>query len=181
MEKLWLTEGVELFDEIDPLLDLAMALRQHVKCSDAWLLKAAEAHPLCNRFLEIPGVGPICALSFYSAVEEPFRFGRSSDVAAYLGLTPRLHQSGKTRRSSGISKMGNTLTRTHLCQAANCLLQAQKQPTRLREWGLELAGRIGSGKARVAVARKLAVVMLTMWKNDTRFDPSGGAPLTLSE
>jgi transposase len=176
MEKLWLTEGVELFDEIDPLLNVAEALRDHVKCSDAWLLKAAKAHPLCKRFLEIPGVGPICALSFYSAVEEPFRFERSSDVAAYLGLTPRVHQSGNTRRALRITRMGNALTRTHLVQAANCLLRAEKQPTRLREWGVELARRIGGGKARVAVARKLAVVMIAMWKNDARFDPWGKAP-----
>lgn len=176
MERLWLTDGVELFEEINPLLSMAEALRDHLKCSDAWLLKAARAHPLCKRFLEIPGVGPVCALSFYSAVEEPFRFERSSDVAAYLGLTPRVHQSGNTRRTSRITKMGNALTRTHLVLAANCLLRAERQPTRLREWGVELAGRIGGRKARVAVARKLAVVMVAMWKNDTRFDPSGGSP-----
>jgi transposase len=122
-----LSEGVDLSDEVLPLVEIAEGLRTHLKQTDAWLLKAARSHPVCSRFLEIPGVGPICALSFYSAVEDPWRFSRSTDVAAYLGLTPRLHQSGSTKRMLRITKMGNKLTRTNLVQAANALLMTRKK------------------------------------------------------
>lgn len=171
LKRLWLREGIDLFDNIEPLVEIADGLRTHLRSIDDWLTKTVRSHPVCSRFLAIPGVGPVCALSFYSAVEQPSRFPRSSDVAAYLGLTPRLYQSGEVRRMFGITKMGNKLTRGHLYIAARNLLITKNQTSVLQDWSLALADRVGSGKARIAVARKLSILMLTMWKNGTNFEP----------
>lgn len=176
IERIRLNEGLDLSDEILPLLEIAAGLRSHQKKTDAWLQDAAKSHPVCSRFLEIPGVGPVCALSFYSAVEDPWRFRRSTDVAAYLGLTPRLHQSGDSKRILHITKMGNKLTRLHLVQAANALLLARKTTSNIQEWGHAISARMGGRKAKVALARKLAVLMLSMWKNGTRFESTLAHP-----
>lgn len=171
LERLWAEEGIDLSDDIEPLLDLIEALRKHLNVLDIWLAEKVQSIAECKRFLEIPGVGPICALSFYSAVEEPCRFRRNADVASYFGLTPRLYQSGAFRRTFGITKMGNKLTRSHLYIAAQNLLRTRSKKSALQDWGLSLADRVGRGRARVAVARKLSVLMLSMWKNNTCFDP----------
>jgi transposase len=174
MERLWIEEGIDLFDEVSPLIALSEGLRAHLKAADAWLVQAVNANPICGRFLGIPGVGPVCALSFYSAIEDPARFDRTANVSAYLGLTPRLYQSGNARRMFGITRMGNKLTRSHLVMAAMSVLRARK-PSALQEWGLAVSARAGRGKARVAVARKLATIMLSMWKSGTAFDPQRGS------
>lgn len=174
LERLWLQDGADLFDDVEPLVEIAESLRSHLSNVDDWLLKTVRSNPVCSRFLAIPGVGPVCALSFFSAVEQPFRFQRSSDVAAYFGLTPRLYESGDVRRMFGITRMGNKLTRAHLVIAARNLLATRKQTSALQDWGLALVNRVGRGRARVAVARKLAILMLSMWKRDTEFDPKRG-------
>lgn len=170
LERLWLSEGIALFDEIEPLADLACNLRSHIKRMDAWLDAVVKENPVCRRFLDIPGVGPVCALSFFSAVGEPTRFRQTSDIAAYFGLAPRLHESGEVRRMFGITRMGNKLTRGHLYIAARHLLRVRSQTSNLQEWALALQKRVGPGRARIAVARKLAIVMLSMWKHETRFE-----------
>jgi transposase len=118
----------------------------------------------------VTGVGPICSLSFYSAIEDPCRFKRASDVAAYLGLVPRRHQSGEVSYTRGITKTGNTMTRTHLVNAA--LVFSSKGPdSDLKDWALALRERIGWQRARIALARKLAIVLLIMWRTGAEFEP----------
>ncbi len=119
--------------------------------------------------MDIPGVGVITALSFYTAVDYPERFKKSSDVAAYFGLTPRQYQSGEVNHVTGISKRGDPAVRRALIQAATVLLLHSKQWNTLKAWGVRLAKRIGFSKARVAVARKLAIIMHRMWINNDRF------------
>lgn len=119
--------------------------------------------------MEIPGVGTITAPSFYSAIEDPSRFNRVEDVAAYLGLTPRVHQSGESLSHGGVSKMGNQMTRTHLVSAATVMLSNTKAFSTLKDWGQKLSKRIGFNKAKVALARKLAIVMLSIWRDGTHF------------
>ena len=141
----------------------------------------ASNNPTCRNFQTIPGVGAVIALSFYSAIGDPHRFERSRDVGAYLGLTPTLYQSGATSRRGRISRHGNKLTRMHLITAATVLLCRIEIESRLRTWGLELAQRVGFLKARVAVARKLAVIMLGMWKTGSPFRPDGAPSLFLQQ
>ena len=139
---------------------------------DKRLRAAALAHPVCSNLMTVPGVGPITALSFYSAIGDPSRFQRTRDVGPYFGLTPSIHQSGVLARVGRISRFGSKLTRTHLVSAATVLLCSTKAESGLQTWGLALRKKVGLSKARVAVARKLAVVMLHMWKSGSSFDPA---------
>jgi transposase len=147
------------------LLDHYDALLAHEQGVDRELHRFSSGHELCRRFMQIPGIGPICALTFYAAVEEPDRFTRSVDIGPYLGLTPTLHQSGLTCRTGRISKMGNSATRSLLVHAAITFMQCSSGESALRRWASEIEQRRGRARARVALARKLATVMLAMWKS----------------
>ncbi len=120
-------------------------------------------------------IGPITALSVASAFDEASRFKRSSSAGAYLGLTPRRYESGEVSRNGRISKNGNKMTRKHLYEAATTLLTRNTGFSTLKVWGLRLAKKVGFKKARVAVARKLAVILHAMWKTNTPFRWSANA------
>jgi transposase len=122
-----------------------------------------------RRFMTVPGVGPVTALAFRSTIDEPNRFKRARDVGPYLGLTPRRYQSGETDRQGGISKCGDRFTRTCLYEAASVLLTKVQRWSPLKAWGTRLARRIGSKKARVAIARKIAVILRCIWTDGTEF------------
>ncbi len=122
-----------------------------------------------RRFMTVPGVGPVTALAFRSTIDEPNRFKRARDVGPYLGLTPRRYQSGVTDRHGGISKCGDRFTRTCLYEAASVLLTKVQRWSPLKAWGTRLARRIGSKKARVAIARKIAVILRCIWTDGTEF------------
>ena len=109
------------------------------------------------------------ALAFHATVDEPSRFRRARDVGPYLGLTPRRYQSGETDRQGRISKCGDRFTRTCLYEAANVLLTKVQRWSPLKAWGTRLAKRIGSKKARVAIARKIAVILHCIWTDGTEF------------
>lgn len=166
-------EGIDLEPELGPLMNLCEEFRTYLAKLDRSLAQRAKQHPVCRRLMEVPGVGPICAISFYSAIEDPSRFRRAADVGAYFGLTPRRHQSGETSRTTGITKTGNKLTRSHLVTAATVLRQ-HGGDSALRLWALKATERIGGHRARVALARKLAVVLLVIWKTGTHFEPQKG-------
>ena len=157
-------EKIDLRDDVEPLFALSMAMRTYLEGLDVKLDEMARSNPVCQRFLEIPGVGAMCALSFYSAIEDPFRFRRNADVGAYLGMVPKVRQSGQNSHSLRVSKMGNRMTRSHLNTAA--LSHLRYADSDLTAWGMTLAERSSKQRARMAVARKLAVLMLSMWKTD---------------
>jgi transposase len=163
-------DGIDLSADVWPVVDLLERLDAYLKQVDEELGRIANADPVCRRLMEVPGVGPICALSFYSAIEDPDRFTSPRDVGAYLGLTPKISQSGQMLRLGRISKMGNRLTRMHLNLAAAVLLFTTKRNNALKDWGSAIASRRGNGKARTAVARKLAVLLLSLWKSGARYE-----------
>ena len=119
--------------------------------------------------MTVPGVGPMTALAFVTAIDDPARFARSASVGPYLGLTPRRHQSGGIDWSGRISKHGDSLARHMLYEAANSLLSRVRRWSALKAWGMRLARRIGAKKARVALARKLAVILHRMWCDASDF------------
>lgn len=133
------------------------------------LLRLTANDELCRRFMTIPGVGPVTALAFKSTIDDPGRFRRSSDVGAHLGLTPRQYQSGETDVRGRISRSGDAFTRAALFTAAHVMLTRSRQWTSIRAWGLRIAKRSCLKKAKIAVARKLAVVMHRMWRDDAPF------------
>jgi len=133
------------------------------------ITRIAREQPVCRRLMTAPGVGPIVALSFVTAIDTPHRFRRSEDVGSYLGLTPKRYQSGDADNPGRISKFGSSMTRTHLVQAATTLLYASKKWSSLRAWGVKIAKRRGYQIARIAVARKLAVILHRMWIQERDF------------
>lgn len=163
-------EAIDLGDELLPLTEICEGLRAYLKRLDRQLEATAKQTSVCRLMMEIPGVGPICALSFYSAIEDPSRFERASDVAAYLGLVPRRYQSGEVSRTLGITKNGSKLTRTHLVTSAT-VFRNFAPDCELKQWALRLKERVGSKRSRVALARKLAILLLTIWKSGSHFEP----------
>jgi transposase len=164
IKKLWASSPFTL--ELNYLLDHCERLVAYQYAIDRELKHLASGNDVCRRLMEIPGVGPICALTFYAAVEDPSRFRHSTDVGAYFGLTPKVHQSGLTLRFGRISRMGNTAMRTLLVQSSIGFMRWSSPGSELRDWATAIERRRGRGRAGVALARKLAVLMLSMWKND---------------
>src|SRR6266436_4897899 len=126
--------------------------------------------------MQIPGVGPVAALSFVTAIDDPSRFKRSRDVAAYFRLTSRRWQSGTSIDVQGrISKAGDGDVRRALYEAASALMTRFKGRDKVRTWGLALARRSCHRKA--TVTRKFAVIMHAMWTDGTFYvgDPAASA------
>lgn len=126
--------------------------------------------------MTVPGVGPLTALAFRATIDRPERFRRSRDVGAHLGLTPRRYQSGETDLQGRISRCGDELARTALYEAANTLLVRSQKWSALRAWGMKIAKTRGMARARVAVARKLAVILHGMWRDGSEFRWGKEAP-----
>jgi transposase len=153
---------------IEAMLSARAALWQQYCRLHELVVKFVAGHELCRRFMQIPGVGPIAALSFVTAIDDPTRFRRSRDVAAYFGLTSRRWQSGSSIDVQGrISKAGDGDVRRALYEAASALLTRFKRKDKVKSWGLAIARRASHRKATVAVARKLAVIMHAMWIDGT--------------
>lgn len=151
-------------------------LARHQRALDGELGRTASNHPVCNRLMQIPGVGPLCALSFYAAVDDPHRFSKASQIGSYFGLAPRVYQSGLTARNGRITKMGNKSVRSLLVNAAIGFLHYGPRDSALREWTIRLEQRRGRAPSRVALARKLAVIMVTLWKSGDEFIMASGSP-----
>jgi transposase len=170
LEQLRAEEGVDLTLELAPLIEVCEGIRRHLKRLDHELEAEAKRNPTCQLLMEVPGVGFLSALSFYTAIEDPTRFRRASDVAAYLGLVPKRYQSGEVSRVRGITKNGSKMTRTHLVTAAT-VMRAVAPDCALASWAGKLRERIGPKRSRVALARKLSIVLLSMWKTGSYYEP----------
>lgn len=154
---------------ISALLEALGAIESQVAALDKKVREIVRTSKPCWHLMSVPGVGPVTALSFMATIEDPRRFGRSRDVGAYLGLTPRRYQSGERDVSGGISRQGDAMTRHYLYEAANCLLTTVRASSPLKSWGLRLMKRAGAKKARTALARKMAVLLCRIWKEETHF------------
>jgi transposase len=122
-----------------------------------------------RRLMSAPGVGAIVALTFVAAVDDPARFRSSKAVGAHFGMTPKKYQSGETDVTGRISKIGDAGVRTMLYEAANVILTRPVKGSLLKSWAMRLALRAGMRKAKVALARKLAVVLHRMLADNTAF------------
>jgi transposase len=153
--------------ELAPLLRPLVAVVEHVDRQVAELDKLiaarAKASAVCKLLMKVPGVGPLVAMTYTAGVDDPARFGNSRSVGAHFGLTPRRFQSGEMDWSGGISRAGDASVRRALYQAANVLIHHSGRWCALKSWAVRLAKRRGLGKAKVALARKLAVVLHRIW------------------
>ncbi|MFC5049557.1 IS110 family transposase [Rubritalea spongiae] len=160
---------------VEPLLVVIETMTEQIKESDRYLKEEMlEMHPEAKRLMQIPGVGALSAVSFVLAIDDASRFKNSRDVAAYLGLVPRRDQSGDVDKQLSISKAGNRQMRTLLVQCAQYIMRKSSPDSDLKRHGMRIAergGRIAKRKAIVAVARKLSVVMLTLWQKQIDYQP----------
>ena len=154
---------------INPLLEVRQKLLDEIRTLDKLLLDYAKNDAVCRLFMTIPGVGPVTATTFKTTIDVPDRFRKSANVGAYVGLTPRKYASGETDYNGRISRAGDASLREALYEAASSLLTRFQGWCSLKSWGLRIAKRSCMKNARVAVARKLAVIMHSMWQTGEAF------------
>jgi transposase len=159
----------ELSDALLPVLEARGVLYEAYLELHRRVTRAAHSDAICRRLMTVPGVGPITAMTFKAAVDDPRRFRRSRTVGAHFGLTPRRYQSGEHDNPGRISKAGDAEVRTVLYAAANALLSRSQRWSALKAWGMRLQKTRGRQKALVALARKLAVIMHRMWMDGSDF------------
>jgi transposase len=151
------------------LLAARNAVLEAITAIDRDLKRLARSSEACRRLMTIPGVGQLTALAFVAAIDEPERFRRSRDVGAYLGLVPRRYQSGEVDYTGSISKCGDRRVRTLLYEAANVMLTRYRGKLALKDWALAIGRRSTMRKARIALARRLAIIMHAMLRHGTEF------------
>jgi transposase len=154
---------------IDGLLAVHAQAGQEQMALDNRIRSLAKADETTRRLMTVPGVGVVTALTFRYTIDDPSRFRSAQSVGAYLGLTPRRQQSGELDRQGHISKWGDRLLRTYLFEAASVLIHRTQRWSTLKAWGVRLMKRVGSKKAKVAVARKIAVILHCIWTDGTEF------------
>ena len=152
-----------------PMLVAWRHLREQIAAFDKEVRALAKNDPTCRRLMSVPGIGVVSVLAYVSTVEDPTRFRQSRTVGAHMGLTPRQYQSGEVDRSGRISRCGDTLARTLMYEAAVVILTRVKRASSLKDWALGIAKRSGIGKARVALARKLSVILHSIWRSGEVF------------
>jgi transposase len=164
-----LTRMPALRPALSPLMETLAALDEELAKLKKSLEVRAARDPLTRRLMTAPGVGPHLALVYRCTIEDPGRFARSGDVGAYIGFTPRRYQSGEVDLVGHIPRAGDAMLRHALYEGANAVLGPLKRPCALRTWGLALQERKAAKRARVAVARKLAVLLHRLWQDETDF------------
>jgi transposase len=165
-----LGDNYPLLSVISPLVWIHEHVCQHQNEFDDEVRRLAKADGTTRRLMTVPGVGVVTALTFRHTIDDPSRFRSALTVGAYLGLTPRRNQSGETDINGRISRWGDRLLRTYLFEAATVLLYRTKKWSSLKAGGMKLAKRIGMRKAKVAIARKIAVILHCIWVDGTSFD-----------
>lgn len=133
------------------------------------MLAIVHDDKVCRRLMTVPGVGPVVAITFKTAVDDPARISKSNAVGPLFGLTPKKYQSGETDVTGGITRVGDTMVRTAVYEAANILLSRMTRFSALKRWGMEVAKRRGLKRAKVALARKIGVILHRMWIDGTDF------------
>jgi transposase len=170
MRAVELTEArPELAAAVEPLLKAREAVEKQIADLDRKVMQLARNDVQVRRFMTAPGIGPITALCYLAIIDDPTRFKRSRSVGAYVGLTSRRYASGEVDWTGRISKCGDTMLRSYLYEAAGVLLTRVAKWSVLKAWGMRVAKRSGLRKAKVAVARKLAVILHRMWVDGTEF------------
>jgi transposase len=145
------------------LLEAHAVLLREFNGLDRHTQKLARLHPSARLLMTTPSVGPIVALTYASAIDDPKRFRSSKATGAHFGLTPKKYQSGQTDYTGRISKIGDAGVREALYQAAHVMLtKPVKNCSALKGWAMRIARRAGMRKAKVALARKLAVILHRM-------------------
>ena len=160
--------------ELRPIFEALVAARRgilkRIRDLDRKVRTTARRSRTVRLFMTAPGVGPVTALAVAATFDDASRFRRSASVGAYLGLTPKRYESGEIGYTGRVTKRGDKMARTYLFEAANAVLCRNIGGSRLRDWARAIAKRTGPCKARVALARKLAVILHAMWRSGLPFE-----------
>jgi transposase len=160
----------------EALLSVHAVLLRELKAFEKQVRSMARSDAKAKLLMSAPAVGPIVALTYASAIDDPRRFKSSKRVGAHFGLTPKKYQSGETDYTGRISKIGDATVRTALYEAAHIMLiKPIKGCAALKSWAMRIARRSGMKKAKVALARKLAVILHRMLANATPFNAAMAA------
>jgi transposase len=151
------------------MLSARAALRAEYEKLHKTVLTIVREDAVCRKLMTVPGVGLLVAITFKSAVDDPSRITKSKAVGALFGLTPKKYQSGEKDVTGGITRAGDEMARTALYEAANVLLSRITRFSRLKRWGMDIAKRRGSKRAKVALARKIGVILHRMWVDGTTY------------
>jgi transposase len=158
------------------LLNVRSVLLSEFKAFERRARKMSLLDAKARLLMSTPGVGPIISLTYASAIDDPARFTSSKQAGPHFGLTPKVYQSGETDQSGRISKVGDASVREALYQAAHIIITKPiKGCSQLKSWAMRIARRAGPNKAKVALARKLAVIMHRMLKDGVPFNPTARA------
>jgi len=165
----------ELFPGLAALVECIAQLSQAIRAQDREIERLCQQrYPETALLRQVQGVGPITSLAYVLTVEDPRRFAKSRSVGPYLGLRPKQRQSGDRDPQLRISKQGDAFLRRMLVQASHYILGPFGPDTDLRRFGERLSargGRLARKKARVAVARKLAVLLHRLWITAELYEP----------
>jgi transposase len=160
----------------EALLSVHAVLLREFKVFEKQVRSMARHDAKARLLMSTPSVGPIVALTYASAIDDPGRFKSSKRVGAHFGLTPKKYQSGQTDYTGRISKIGDASVRTALYEAAHIMLtKPLKGCSQLKSWAMRIARRAGMSKAKVALARRLAVIMHRMLVDGTAFNAAAAA------
>ena len=158
------------------LLAVRAVLQKEFKAFEKQTGTMARRDARTRLLMSTPAVGPIVALTYASAIDDPSRFKSSKQAGAHFGLTPKKHQSGETDYTGRISKIGDSSVRTALYEAAHVMLtKPVKGCSQLKSWAMRIKMRAGMSKAKVALARRLAVIMHRMLADGTPFNAAASA------
>lgn len=164
----------ELPEHIERQLTMLTQVTEQVQAANKQARRLAANHLVCRRLMTVPGVGPITALRFVAAIDDPSRFSTAHRVQSYLGLTPGEHSSSERERKTGITKAGPNELRRCLVQAAWSAMLARRAHPML-EWASQIAERRSRPVAAVALARKLAGILFAIWRDGTTYEPQRAA------
>jgi transposase len=149
-------------------------LVMQLKAADKQLRGMASEHPVCRRLMTVPGIGPVTAVRFLAAIDDPSRFSSAHRVQSYIGLTPGEHSSSERERRTGITKAGPSEPRRCFVQAAwAALLMKNSHP--MMEWARRIADRRGRQVAAIALARKLAGILFALWRDGSTYEAKRAA------
>ena len=157
-----------------PLIEQIARLNTQIAAMDQQIEKLAIKYPEIGVLRSAPGVGPVVAAAYVLTLDRPDAVPKSRSAGAFLGLRPAQNQSGDSDPQQRITRTGNTYLRCLLVQSAQYILGRFGPDSALRRWGLKLAasgGKRAKKRAIVAVARKLAVILHSMWRSGQRFEP----------
>jgi transposase len=169
-----------LRERLSPLCDLITHTTTALRAHDTRVAQLAEGDQVCQGLMTAPGVGPLTAVAFVAALDDPQRFRTASQVAQYLGLVPHEQSSGEKQRRGRVVRSAQPRVQQLLVQAAwRVLRMTDRQAVGLRGWGTAIAARRGRRRAAVAVARRLARILWAMWRDGTPF--RAPAPPALEE